>query len=417
MPPDAPDARRELARLSARVHVHGARAEAFVLVLVRDAAPHSRHLAIERRVRRARAFVRELPRGPARGVRAVRAADADGGAQGRAPVHRAEGAVRQARLFSLVLDPPIRVGVERELEQEAVVVDVLLGNQAVLREDGLVRLGRRSSEGMRGSRGCRGSAGGRGRRGLQVGKFIHPLGATFPTGLLARRSGAAFPVLAIVWFVRGRERRRGETRTFRRRNRVTSPAWPSSATAISSAWLRMSSTTCARAGGGVSGAVGRAIPRNFASARGETTNKLRAPTASGKRAPRGGEAPGARARAGAFATRTHHRVDASRVVRPGRGRRRVPVRLVRREPAPGPLRFRRRHHHIDAALHGARRLKVERATPTLPERVARRTKRACDGNRRRSRASRCVHDRAPPSCGRRFLECRQSTRRTREATS
>ena len=159
MPPDAPDARRELARLSARVHVHGARAEAFVLVLVRDAPPHSRHLAIERRVRRARAFVRELPRRPARGVRAVRAPDADGGAQGRAPVHRAEGAVRQARLFSLVLDPPIRVGVERELEQEAVVVDVLLGNQAVLREDGLVRLGRRSSEGMRGSRGVGGQPG------------------------------------------------------------------------------------------------------------------------------------------------------------------------------------------------------------------------------------------------------------------
>ena len=43
-------------------------------------------------------------------------------------------------LLPLVLDPPVRIRVEGELEQEAVVVGVLLWLDAVLLEDALVRL-------------------------------------------------------------------------------------------------------------------------------------------------------------------------------------------------------------------------------------------------------------------------------------
>jgi len=43
-------------------------------------------------------------------------------------------------LLSFVFDPPVGIWVQGELEEEAVVVGVLLGLDAVLLEDALVRL-------------------------------------------------------------------------------------------------------------------------------------------------------------------------------------------------------------------------------------------------------------------------------------
>ena len=69
---------------------------------------------------------------------------------------------------------------------------------------------------------------------------------------------------------------RRATRTFRRRRRVTSPERPSSATAISSAWLRISSTTCWTGSGrdAVSGAGERAGRHLELRPLGETTRQI-----------------------------------------------------------------------------------------------------------------------------------------------
>ena len=57
-------------------------------------------------------------------------------------VRRLRGSTRRPHplLLPFVFDPPVGIGVQGELEEEAVVVGVLLGLDAVLLEDALVRL-------------------------------------------------------------------------------------------------------------------------------------------------------------------------------------------------------------------------------------------------------------------------------------
>jgi hypothetical protein len=133
-------------------------------------------------------------------------------------------------------------------------------------------------------------------------------------------------------------------RTFSRRSRVTSPPWPSSATAISSEWFRISSTTWGV--WRVSGARERMeVTRQFS---GWTANcaceKKQQNRRSGRERGRGSR-PRSRANARRREGCTYHRIDFARVVRARRARR-LGVRLVAQRDITAPLRLGgpQRHH-------------------------------------------------------------------------
>ena len=78
-------------------------------------------------------------RGPVLECALVRA-DRRGAAEWGSTGHRgAPGG--EPRALAFVFHPPVGIGVEREFEKEAVVIGVLLGDEAVFLEDSLVRLG------------------------------------------------------------------------------------------------------------------------------------------------------------------------------------------------------------------------------------------------------------------------------------
>lgn len=133
-------------------------------------------------------------------------------------------------------------------------------------------------------------------------------------------------------------------RTLSRRSRVTSPPRPSSATAISSEWFRISSTTWGV--WRVSGARERMeVTRQFS---GWTANcaceKKQQNRRSGRERGRGSR-PRSRANARRREGCTYHRIDFARVVRPRRARR-LRVRLVAQRDITAPLRLGgpQRHH-------------------------------------------------------------------------
>ena len=155
---------------------------ALVHVLLRDATTHDvevpRERAHGRRTSRPGPMIvatarRDVTRGG--GVhgpaleRALMRAGRRGAAEWGSTGHR--GAPRrEPRALAFVFHPPVGIGVEREFEQEAVVIGVLLGDEAVFLEDSLVRLGDAWEERGWGIEGYR--EGMVGRVGRSVGKSM-----------------------------------------------------------------------------------------------------------------------------------------------------------------------------------------------------------------------------------------------------